>query len=226
MKRSDVKMLGRGVYSISEAAQYTRQHHSTLYSWFKPRSASGRKPVFLSDYPPVGSSYAISFQDLIDVLVAGQLRDCGVSMQSIRKAYASLQVKLDAPHPFCLSGLHTNGKRVLIDVAKEVGDDKLCEALSGQGRFEAVMMPYLKQIDFRGARETAARWHIADGVVIDPAISFGKPVIQGTGTTTYVLANAFAANDRDADVVADFYDLSPSQIRDATAFEDSFRRAA
>jgi hypothetical protein len=41
----------------------------------------------VGDYEPVGGDYALSFHDLIDLFVAGQLREHGVSLPRLRRVY-------------------------------------------------------------------------------------------------------------------------------------------
>src|SRR5437899_5115719 len=94
--------LGRGLYDFTEAATLTGLRISRIREWFRSHpSRSGRRPLFISDYESVEGRYAISFHDLIDVFVAGQLREHKVSLQTVRKVYARMQVTLETEHPFC-----------------------------------------------------------------------------------------------------------------------------
>src|SRR5690349_2020617 len=78
-------MLGKGVYDYREAALLTGLKQGRVREWFRVRPVKARRPpVFRSDYEPVDGNYAISFLDLIDVFVAGQLREHGVSLQTLR----------------------------------------------------------------------------------------------------------------------------------------------
>jgi uncharacterized protein (DUF433 family) len=56
--------------------------------------------------------------------------------------------------------------------------------------------------------------------VIDPAISFGTPIIEAAGITTRVLAAAYHANDRDAALVARWYDVEEKHVLAAVVFAD------
>ena len=82
-------ILGRGVYSFAEAARLTGLPHVRVLEWFR------RKPVFNGDFSSVKGDFAISFYDLIDLYVAGQLREHGVSLQTVRKVYTKLQKALE-----------------------------------------------------------------------------------------------------------------------------------
>ena len=55
-------------------------------------------------------------------------------------------------------------------------------------------------------------------IIIDPQLSFGRPVTSLRGITTAVLADQFDAGASIEDLVED-YDLSPQAIEDALAFE-------
>ncbi len=90
-----MEILGYGVYSLPDAAKLTRLKSQRVREWFHGRPSSNRRSsVFHSDYQPVGGDRAISFHDLIELFLAGQLRDHGVSLQTIRQVYRKLQVDL------------------------------------------------------------------------------------------------------------------------------------
>ncbi len=63
---------------------------------------SRRTPLFQGDYRPVDGDLAISFYDLIDVFVAGQLLESmGCPVQTVRrKVYARMESDLGSRHPF------------------------------------------------------------------------------------------------------------------------------
>lgn len=45
--------------------------------------------------------------------------------------------------------------------------------------FPDIIEPFLKQLDYDPDTHLARRWHIADGVVLNPGILLGKPVVEG-----------------------------------------------
>src|SRR5262245_56854421 len=110
------ELIGHGVYTFTEAAGLTRLKRRRIHDWFQPRKHAGRRgPVFSSDY----SNKASSFHDLIEVLVAGNLRERGVSLIAIRKVHSILSAQLKTSHPFCHSKLLTDGEAVFVAVATE-----------------------------------------------------------------------------------------------------------
>ena len=219
--------LGCGIYRLSEIARYTGVHPSTVRSWFKGRSdKTGGGPVFQSDFVCIEGTYSASFFDLVDVLIAAQFRKCGVRMRVIRAAHVHLQKELVCKHPFCHRDLYTDGRKIIILAANDVGDKTLSEVVSGQRLFLQIEK-HLKRIEYSHPTRFAERWRVSDGVVIDPAVSRGKPCIAGTGITTFVIRNFYFANGQDPEFVADLYDLDKQDVINAVNFEqDPTRRAA
>lgn len=215
-------ILGHGIYNLPEAARLTGLRPQRVREWFhgRPRAAS-RKPVFRSDYPSVDGDRAISFHDLIELFVAGQLRERGVALQSLRKVHERLQVDLDTRHPFCRREILTRHGQVFTLGLDEQGRSEMVEVLSRQRVFPDILLPFLNRIDYNEATAMAERWCIANLVVIDPAICLGKPIVEGVGIATGILAATYAANDRDADLVADWFRVHPKHVIAAVDFERS-----
>ncbi len=213
-------MVGEGAYPLAEAARYAGLPAATVRSWFKPRPGGrGRGPLFRSDLPPVNGDYAISFLNLVEAYVARFFRTEGVRPDRLRRAHELLQVELGHSHPFAHADLRTDGKRIILATA----DGDLRDVISRQHFFAQMK---LGRFTFSPTSRLAVHWHIGDGVVIDPRVSFGKPVARGSGVTTYVLANQFRANGGNATMVADLYDVTDADVRHAVRFEDNHRRRA
>lgn len=58
-------------------------------------------------------------------------------------------------------------------------------------------------------------------IVVDPAISFGRPVIDGTRINVAVLTHAYKA-ERSFDRVAEWYDIDPALVRQAVDFHERY----
>lgn len=218
-------LIGRGVYSIGEAARYTGLKSHQVAWWFRGGKAQSPDRLFQTDYARNGHSLTLSFHDLIDVLVAGKLREYGMSLQGVRVAYLALAKELDTPHPFCHSRLSTDGKRAFLRIEQGIGSDSFSEVVSGQRVIPRVVENYLRHVDYSETTNLALRWRVSRGVVIDPAISLGKPVIESTGVATYVVSQCFHANNRNPDLVADLFDLRPEEVINAVRFEESLYAA-
>lgn len=212
-------IFGRGVYTLAEVSRLVERPHQTVRSWF-----SGRD-LLRPDYDKLHGSCGASFHDLIDVLVASHLRSLGVRMSIVRKAYRRLTFGLATRHPFCHHGIYTDGRSIIVDAAHQIGEPKLEDVLTGQGWFDQ-LRDTLANVSYSAEHNLAKRWRIAEGVMIDPAIALGTPVIEGTRVATHVAARAFHANAEDAEFVAHLYGLRVGQIRNAVRFEHSLTATA
>ena len=95
------------------------------------------------------------------------------------------------------------------------------EALTNQQYFETIILPFLRRIDYDEVTKRAARWHIAELVVIDPAIRFGRPIVEEVGISTSVLRLAYYANGEDAASVAKWFNVETRHVLAAVDFENS-----
>jgi len=204
----EMNPLESGIYSISEAAHYAHAPYQRLYAWF------GKGALFRSDYAETDIEKSISFLDLIDAVVVCRFRENGISMQYVRKAFEALQADLNTAHPFCYEGFFTGSGEIYIKCR-----ETLSEVLSGQVYDEQVISQYLETIEYDSETRLANRWRIAQGIVLDPGIAFGKPVLDSTRIPTYALARAYYANGRDEGFVADVYELKPNDVLCAVRFE-------
>jgi uncharacterized protein (DUF433 family) len=215
------KILGNGVYDLAEAAKLTGLRRARVKEWFLGRDAGPDvKPVFRSDHDAINGDLAISFLDLVELFIAGQLRKHGVSLQCIRRIHSQLKALWKTKHPFSRKEIRTDGKRLFACELDEHERGEVYDVQTRQKVFDTVLLPFLKKIDYDQATRLARRWSITRLVVIDPAISFGKPIIEPAGITTGVLAAAYRANDRDAALVARWYDVEEEHVLAAVEFED------
>ena len=136
-------------------------------------------------------------------------------------AHQTLQEELRTKHPFCRRELPTRGGEVFTIGLDERREEEMIDVLSGQRTFPDILLPFLQEIEYDEATELARRWCIADQVVIDPAIGLGKPIIDGIGIATAILAASYEANDKNAEVVADWFRVHPKHVIAAVDFERS-----
>jgi len=218
-----MKMLGRGVYNITEAAALTQLRTARVREWFRGRrSGTGFSPVFQSDFPVVGGDYAISFLDLVELFIAGRLRELRVSLQYIRKVYTHLETEY-GKHPLCSREIFVSDndkKKIFTRGLSDAESKHVIEALTRQCYFEKIILPFLHRIDYDEATNLARRWRIFEGIVVDPSLCFGKPIVEEVGISTMILSSAYYSNARNAGRVAEWFDISPSHVQAAVAFED------
>lgn len=219
-----VEALGHGIYTYSEAGKLTGLSSKRVRSWFQDRKVAGKPRgggrVFQSDY---GSEGVISFLDLIEVLVAGHMRELGISLIALRKAYAALRRYLNTQHPFSHQDLLTDGRKLFIYLEQESQNRaELIEIVSQQHAIPQVLMPYLQRVDYDNASGLARQWNLSDEIVIDPTRAMGKPIVRASAMPTAVLAAAYRANGQDAERVADWYGVAPADVEAAVRFEGQY----
>ena len=215
-------MLGHGVYSFSEAARLARIDAISTRRWFLGRTDhAGSTPVLRSDIPDVAGKHAISFLDLIDLLVVGRFREKDIPLQTVRKVYNALAKTIDQKHPFSHAKLKVMGRTVFEQVLDETGEPHLREVLTGQEAMPRILERFLKDVEYHPQTGIAQRWNISPGVLIDPTRNLGKPMAVQSGTSSFVLARAFHANGQNADLVADLFDTTAHAVRLAARFEDT-----
>ena len=220
------QIIGNGVYSFGEAAALTGVSYRRVRAWFCGERQSSQR-LIQSDYQPwTAPGGVISFHDLIDALVVGRLREHGLSLQYLRKVHAALLKEFEIRHPFSWKKLLTDGRRIFVHVADELGEEYLRELCSGQYAFPEILLPVLDRIEYDPTSFLARRWNIAKGVIIDPGRQRGKPIVESTGIPTSLLAAAYEANSRDAATVAQWYGITTEDVSLAVNFEINVNRHA
>ena len=212
-------VLGHGVYSLPLAARLTRLRQHRIREWFRNDHGTGQERLLKSDYESINGKLSISFHDLIESFVAGQLRERGVSLQRVRRVHSQLQASLRTRHPFCHSDLRIKDGQVFTFGLDSQGNREVTEVLTMQRVFPDILLPFLERLDYDKTSDLAIRWRIAQSVVVDPSICLGKPIVAEAGVATSVLATAYEANDRNAEIVADWFHIQPRHVLAAVDFE-------
>jgi len=217
-----MNVLGRGVYTIAEAARLTRLRTPRVREWFRGRESPSRifRPVFQSDYPVLHEEYAISFLDLIELNMAGKLREARISLPYLRKSYNSLREKF-GDHPFCRRQIFVGGRKIFTQGLNEEESAHFLESISDQWYMNTIMRPFLEKIVYDPETKQASRWNIADLIIVDPKYRFGKPVVEQTGLSTAVLSRSYYANGEDAETVANWFKVEARHVLAAVEFENS-----
>jgi uncharacterized protein (DUF433 family) len=218
-------------YSMAEAAHYLRMPEGTLRSWVVGRwySVAGQskrsRPLILLDDP---QRQYLSFINLVEAHVLAAIRRRhGVKLPKVRNAldYVKRQFKLERPlidQTFQADGLDLFVERYgyLITASRE-----------GQRAMKEIINLYLKRIErdaaglpiklypfTRDTESDAAPKSDPRVVVINPAVSFGRPVIAGTGIPVSSIYERYKAGDSVANLAEDF-NLETGAIEEAIRCE-------
>lgn len=217
-------------YSILEAAGYLRLPVSTLRAWMLGQHYRDRgerkffKPVIEIADP---NNRQLSFINLVEAFVlAGVRRKHDISLPKVRNAVNYLRHTFDTKRPLAEEKFQTDG----VDLFVEKFGSLIGATQEGQVQMREIIRDRLKRVDrdpkgvpekivlFLSGRE---RTRSAD-VVIDPKFSFGRPILDGLGVRTAILAERFDAGDSVEDLAHE-YDAPPEAIQNAIRCE---RRAA
>ena len=191
-----------------------------MNEWFRKGTTGGPTPAprLRGDYEIINGYRSISFLELVEVLVAGRLRDGGISLQSVRRAHRKLRDDWDTEHPFSRQDIRTDGENVFARVLD--GQGKLVHDVLAKNRvFASVLLPVLRRIDYDPTSGMARRWHLSDSVVLDPEVCYGKPTVESVGITTRVLSGSYYANDRSLKAVAGWFEIEEEHVAAAVDFE-------
>jgi len=221
---SPTSLIGTGIYSVGEAALYVGVPRAQLARYFADPERSG---LLRPTHGRIGKDRALSFLDLIEATVTARLRREGVSMQAIRRARENLIAYTNSAHPFAHERLAVWGRSIVHAEQVPPSDQRYIDLERLQVCFPAVIEPYLKTIDYDADSHLAARLRLSPGVVLDPRICFGAPIVQRVAMPTHTLVSAWRANEYKIDnVVRMFPRTSPDDVQAAIEFEDRLPRAA
>ena len=136
-------------------------------------------------------------------------RERNIGLPTIRKSLSYLTGKLGSERPLLNAQFATKGAELLVEHLGEIIN------LSQRGQVEMthMIMAYLERVE-RDARGVPIKLYPfmrsqplreqPRSVVIDPRVSFGRPVLAGTGIPTAVLAEQFKAGDQPRDLAKEY----------------------
>ncbi len=221
--------IGKGIYSIPDAARLTGIHPTSIRRWVSGyhytyhNKFSVSPPIISSTYKKLDSQVALAFLDLIEIRFINAFKKHGISLIHIRKAYKNAKELLSSEHPFATRKFKTDGKVIIAEIASKTEDIILIELAKNQVLMKKILQPYLFYgLEFNEDDLVFRWWPIGkkQGIVIDPKISFGQPIVYKDGIPTATLSNAFKL-EKSFKSVADWYEVSLSTVKQAVEFENS-----
>ena len=219
-------------YTINTAAHLLSISAPTLRQWVVGRPSRSQQNPPPSAVPPIierpENSGALSFTNLIEAHVLTAIRRRHrISLARVRRAVSYLrELYPHSRHPLAEQEFQTDG----VDLFIEHLDEVVNVSRGGQLALRALIEAHLQRIErdesgmpvrlfpfVRAASDAQALREQPRVVVIDPRLSFGKPVLEGTNIPTGVIASRFKAGDSIQDLADDFA-LQPQQIDEAIRY--------
>lgn len=213
-------------YRLLDAAAYLNIPKATLRSWIKGYyyPIKGGKKLFEPIiHLPEPDELLLSYTNLVEAFVLSSLRrKHKIDLYKIRKAILSLQRKFKSPHPLAEHEFETNG----VDIFVQQYGDLVNVGQGDQLAWRQILQSYLQRVEHDPAGKAARLYPFIrlngtaqpKHVVINPYVSFGKPVIAGTGLPTRVVAERYKAGDSIPQIASD-YGRKEEEIDDAIRYE-------
>lgn len=227
---TDQDLREHPAYGIPEAAGYLRLPVSTLRAWLLGQHyRAGQQPKFFKPVIEIAdrSERQLSFINLVEAFVlAGIRREHEIPLPKVRKAVDYLRRAFNTKRPLADEQFETDG----IDLFVEKMGSLIGATQEGQIQMREIIRDRLERVhrDPKGVPQKIVLFPArpekrgSADIVIDPRLSFGRPVLDRFGVRTAILAERFDAGD-DIEVLAREYSAPPEAIQNAIRCE---RRAA
>lgn len=230
-KPKAIDVLSMPNYGYMEAAAFLHLPADTLRYWISPESGPLLIPA--RKKPPI-----LSFKNLVECYVLDILRRIHkISMPKVRFSVDTLRSLQQArhlmrsAHPLADHDLRIDEKTKRLYIYDLHG--KIVQLTAGgQIEWPELVEACLKRVvrDPEGVARSfhpfLARYETLEGsakdpeyISVNPKVSFGKPVIRGTGITTEIIAGRIIAGDTDLQELAKEYRRPVEEIRAAAQFE-------
>src|SRR5438105_3493233 len=217
-------------YGITEAAHYLRIPRTTVRDWASGRyyrGISGER--FSNPIIPLPDSRTklLSFMNLVEIHVLDAIRrKHNIPLGKVRIGVNFLSRQFPSRHPLADQEFATDGLNLFIEKFSQL----INVSQEGQLAMQAVLQAHLHRIErdlkgipvrlypFTRKRDFQEFQEEPKAVVIDPQVSFGRPVLAGTGIPTAVIAERYKAGES-VDDLADDYGRQRLEIEEAIRCE-------
>ena len=219
--RTDLRDIAS--YGIPEAAHYLGMSEATLRSWVVGRkysTNSGAKKSQPLIVPCNPKTETLSFYNLVEAHILLFTRQVyGIRMDHVRNAIAYVQSKTRAQRPLISQVFYTDGKHLFVKELEATID----ASKMGQLGIRQMLDLYLERVEWDSEGLAARLYPVRAtsqkpcSVVIDPRISFGRPVISGTGITASILWHRKRLGENVEEISKD-YGLDKLAVEEAISY--------
>lgn len=163
----------------------------------------------------------VKFGDLITSRMIAMFLSFGVKPHDIKRAHDWLSNETGDERPFVGRRFWTEAPGIAHHINAEFRDSIVAANKAGQRPFPELLDKQVNiacRMDFDDETETPLRWHLSEGVTIDPLMASGAPCINGTRTSTRHVYESHLGGD-DIGVLMNWYALTEDQVNTAIAWE-------
>ncbi len=203
-------------YNISEASAYLKLPRTTLRAWFGGQA--NLQPLIT---PAQDKPLTLSFINLVEAYVLASVRrECKLSANKIRRGLNFISRNCSSEHPLAEKGFETDGLPLLLEKSGVT-----CDISSGN-HSQAVSREILGKYMHRIKRESNGlpaqfypfsrngKMDDPKPVLIDPRISFGRPVLSIVNIPVEIVIERYKAGETVSELVGD-YECNREKIEDA-----------
>jgi len=214
------------LYTVREAAHYLRIPHATLRSWVAGRyyPVKGERRRFQPVISlPQSDLRLLSFVNLVEAHMLDAIRrGHEIPLPKVRSAIRFLQARFPSKHPLADQPMETDGLNLFVTKYGQL----INISRDGQLALRKILEAHLRRIERDDAGRAVRLYPFTRKrdpdepklVVIDPYVSFGRPVLVGTGIRTAIIAERLKAGES-IDMLADDYGRPRSEIEEAIRCE-------
>lgn len=219
------KVLETPIYGLVDAAHYLRVPYNTLRYWTRGSELVSPIVHLAGDNPP-----RLSFVNLMECHIISAMRTrYDLRLPRVRRALETLAKLFPFRHPLLDAPLETDSVDVFI---REHEAEIVNLSRGGQLGFRDILQMHLQRIE-RSADDMLIFFPFVEKrspdepkiITMSPVISFGRPVIYGTGIATAVIASRFHARESIGDLAIE-YGRKDQEIEEAIRWESRTALAA
>jgi len=220
------------IYGISEVAHYLMIPGTTLRTWVRGRSypaGDGKKRFQPVIHLPRHDLDLLSFYNLVEAHILRALRtEHRIKLKHIRSALSYVSKEFGKRRPLIEQQFETDGVGLLVERLGRLID----ASAQGQIVMRKVVEAHLERLDWED--NVVSRLYpftrtsgidSPRSVLIDPRVSFGRPVLGTCRVETAVIAERYKAGDS-IDSLADDYACERSEIEEGLRCELALQHAA
>lgn len=216
-------------YAAAEAARILNLPPATLKAWCfgqAYRSSEGARRMFHPVIRPADPKRRLlSFSNLCELHVLSAIRRLHrIPLPKVRDSVSYLRTRLDSDRPLLDREFRTNGIDLFVKHASKLLNVSKQGQEALRGEFEVALARIERDHTgtpvrlFPFSRSSATEKEQPKAVVIDPRLSFGRPVLLRVAVPTEVIVDRFRAGDSVPEMAGD-YGVGQEEIEEALRFE-------
>jgi len=210
-----------GLYTVPMAARLLATKQDKIRSWIEGYGHSKAEPILIRQFPRVGGRMVLGFLDLIESAFIRHFVAIGYSPQTIRKVALKLRDRHCVDHPFAMDKrFRADGRAIFEEVVADEGERRLVNLMNDNFEIVPVIEPTLFDQVFY-TEDIAREWtplHQFPRAIINPKISFGRPVVKDIWIPTETLFRAYL-NEGGEEAAAEEFGIAPEDVLVAAGFE-------